>query len=156
MCRSTLGYFTLMCGDGTNDVGALKHADVGVSILSNSCFKKKSEIRAELAAAQQGSANAKAPAAIGDRRRGEDPRLVDKTQREAALTPRERALAKHRANLASTQDMLQKTLKEIDDDQVQVVKLGDASIAAPFTSKLSSIQSGKLIHISQQYLCLLI
>lgn len=132
-----------MCGDGTNDVGALKHADVGVSILSNSCFKKKSEIRAEQAQLAQAAGRPLAPVAPADlRRRGNDPRPVDRPQ--AALTPRDRALAKHRANLASTQELIQKTMKEIDDEQVQVVKLGDASIAAPFTSKLSSIQSGKL------------
>lgn len=143
-----LGYFTLMCGDGTNDVGALKHADVGVSILSNTCFKKRGELKAEAAAAA--AAIAGPPAAASNGRGGNAPanaaeaRAQARVAAEGQLSPRERAIARHRANLTSTQEMLQRSLKDLDDEQVQIVKLGDASIAAPFTSKLSSIQSGEL------------
>uniref|UniRef100_A0A6Q2ZFN5 Endoplasmic reticulum transmembrane helix translocase n=1 Tax=Esox lucius TaxID=8010 RepID=A0A6Q2ZFN5_ESOLU len=92
-----LGYTTLMCGDGTNDVGALKHAHIGEVIHS----------------------------------------WVKLTSR--AARQRER---------------ISQVLRELEEDQIQVVKLGDASIAAPFTSKLSSIQC--ICHVIKQGRCTLV
>lgn len=119
-----LGYYTLMCGDGTNDVGALKHAHVGVSILSNAPLKavSRNDRRKEDSPAAPAR---RSPAAQNDAERN--------------LSPRERALRQQRLKLQESQEKMQKVLREMDEESMKIVKLGDASIAAPFTSKLSSI-----------------
>lgn len=123
-----------MCGDGTNDVGALKHAHVGVSILSNASIKKK-KIKPENVLPDPRALQPPVVAnnAIQNRIRGANERGTP------PMTARERAIARHREQ---SQALLNKALKDMEDDQVQIVKLGDASIAAPFTSKTSSINCG--------------
>ncbi|KAH8335892.1 hypothetical protein KR074_001896 [Drosophila pseudoananassae] len=124
-----LGYCTLMCGDGTNDVGALKHANVGVSLLTSAPVKKK---RPEEEQQQQATAASQAA--------------------NQQLTPRERALRRRQEQLNQTQARLQSALRDIEEQTM--VKLGDASIAAPFTSKSSSIVC--VNHIIKQGRCTLV
>jgi cation-transporting ATPase 13A1 len=128
-----------MCGDGTNDVGALKHAHVGVSILSNAPLKIGATKKKEDTKKEENSLN---------------PVRRQVADAERNLTPRERALRHQRQKLQENQERLQKVLKEIDEESMKIVKLGDASIAAPFTSKLSSIQC--VCHIIKQGRCTLV
>jgi len=150
------GYCTLMCGDGTNDVGALKHAHVGVAILSHcpEWVEKKQKLLAELA----------------ERNKGKDPK--EKDQSNGGGDTRNNAVAAGRASqrpptaavsrpggrrVASggpgpgprgdagrdtgMERQLAKLMKELEEEErAQIVKLGDASIAAPFSSKMSSIE----------------
>ncbi|XP_066909536.1 endoplasmic reticulum transmembrane helix translocase [Halyomorpha halys] len=126
-----LGFTTLMCGDGTNDVGALKHADCGVAILANAPEPKFDKKKIEK----------------------EKEKVRNLTEK---LTMPQRGSNDQRANsVNSTQEKIQRMLKEIEEsEQAPIVKLGDASIAAPFTSKRSSIQC--ICHVIKQGRCTLV
>ncbi|XP_006608970.1 manganese-transporting ATPase 13A1 [Apis dorsata] len=119
-----LGYTTLMCGDGTNDVGALKHAQVGVAILSSLPEKVSAEKQD----------NMKNEHTISNSTIANGPRNNPRVS-------------------ANTRARIQKILKELEEQSV-IVKLGDASIAAPFTSKMSSIQC--ICHVIKQGRCTLV
>lgn len=136
-----LGYYTLMCGDGTNDVGALKHAHVGVSLLSNGPTKLKKR-----RGVTNGTAYLSGSSAVNVRNIGSIRNAVtgaSNTMERLNLSHRDRVILRHKENLNITQARLQSELKDIYDE-TSVVKLGDASIAAPFTSKTSSIACGTL------------
>lgn len=136
----SLGFYTLMCGDGTNDVGALKHADVGVALLSNTqselnTAEYEMKRRAKITEAQQLS---------------KEVSLANLRNRNVAQTGRQSAqtgafVNPHQQAITNAQKKLADVLKELEEaDQAQIVKLGDASIASPFTYKQSSIQCGTL------------
>lgn len=90
MALNRSGKGTAMCGDGTNDVGALKQAHVGISIVSAPKLERAA-------------------------------RKVANTQQTSTI-----------------QDRLNRL--QLENESSQIVRLGDASIASPFTSKSSSIR----------------
>ncbi|VDO60869.1 unnamed protein product [Haemonchus placei] len=127
----SLGWITLMCGDGTNDVGALKHSNVGVALLSHpydatKAEQKEKEKKEKIDEARRlmhmGAAPptpAGIPNAVG--RRGEAP-------------PGARARSTH-PSVVNAQNKLEKLMKELEEEErATITRLGDASIAAPFTS----------------------
>ena len=131
------GYTTLMCGDGTNDVGALKYADVGVALLNGTQedLEKVARIMRERRLAELRKKQEEMYRAWGVK-------MPDDNS-----APGKRVAKQHQ--------QLDKMMEGMDSmDDVPVLKFGDASVAASFTSKLGSIVS--ICRILRQGRCTLV
>eukprot|EP00891_Asterochloris_glomerata_P000411 jgi/Astpho2/411/Aster-03461 len=110
------GWTTLMCGDGTNDVGALKTAHIGVALLAPTA--------AMLKRGQQGPPGApKGPQKPGTKM------LEDLKKKGKVVTPKMEEMAKWMDSLDPGDA----------GGDAPMVKPGDASMAAPFTVKQGNI-----------------
>lgn len=192
-----MGYTTLMCGDGTNDVGALKQAHIGVALLNgtkealekiaenfrmdrmkgvyekqksmmqrfnqpippvpiqiahvyppgptNPHYEKAMQREAEKRIAQ-GKGPAPAPKTEDKDANGTietitSPRVKEMEDEDKQLTPQQKKQKAAQQKAAGMADkMTQMMMTEgLDDDEPPTLKLGDASVAAPFTSKLANV-----------------
>ena len=188
------GYTTLMCGDGTNDVGALKQAHVGVALLngsqddlnriaehfrttkmreiyekqvtlmkrfnqpappvpvqiahiyppgpSNPHYEKAMLREAEKkdsAVATTGDSSAKAKANGIPTITSPGAQALQPTN--GHLSPEQQRQQKAQQAAAGLADKLTSSMmeQELDENEPPTIKLGDASVAAPFTSKLANV-----------------
>lgn len=181
------GYNTLMCGDGTNDVGALKQAHIGVALLNGTedGMKKIAENR-KIEATKQvyekqvallarwnkppmpvppiiahlyppGPSNPKYLEALEKKGIEITPEIKKSVElahlHGTVITPS--STAADSAKNASMADSFLGVLQEAEEgDEVPTLKLGDASVAAPFTSKLASVST--VTHIIRQGRCALV
>uniref|UniRef100_H2YAS3 Cation-transporting ATPase n=1 Tax=Ciona savignyi TaxID=51511 RepID=H2YAS3_CIOSA len=133
-----LGLNVLMCGDGTNDVGALKHAHVGVALLSNTpekLRKKQEEVENKPEVGKSSSQD-----------------LVNENGKSKAKNKMQQQ-QQRQTDLPRRAKKLRELMDQMENDP-QLVKMGDASIAAPFSYKLSSIIA--ICHIIKQGRCTLV
>ena len=189
----------LMCGDGSNDVGALRQAHVGVALLSGfgsvNTAGDNDKMAHEETPEEQEKRYATAAQRQKERRDAMSKDMADDKKELAELQKkffqeelnRLNAEGASWASLKAVKAATQRLMKEkeqrmtairkkygcssnspiaaqaawmasdLDASQfsdVPVVKLGDASVAAPFTSKLPSICS--IIDIVQQGCCTLV
>jgi cation-transporting ATPase 13A1 len=178
------GYHTLMAGDGTNDVGALKQAHIGVALLNgtqedlnkigehfrNTKMKDLYEKQVSMMKrfnqpappvpiliahlyppgptnphyekAMQREAEKKGLSAAVNEFAGQSNGVETITSPGAqALIDGKKKPDNAAAKVQSMTEKMAQTMmeQELDDDEPPTIKLGDASVAAPFTSKLSNV-----------------
>ncbi|KAM4114254.1 hypothetical protein ACJW30_04G055300 [Castanea mollissima] len=143
----TVGRITLMCGDGTNDVGALKQADVGVALLNavppsqsgnSSSEKSKDESMKSIKSKKSKptlEATGKATVLNGEG----SSKGKGTTRSDTNLSSGNRHLTAAEIQRQKLKKMMDELNEEGDGHAAPVVKLGDASMASPFTAKHASV-----------------
>ncbi|KAK4531833.1 hypothetical protein CCYA_CCYA09G2690 [Cyanidiococcus yangmingshanensis] len=132
------GLYCLMCGDGTNDVGALKQAHVGVALLQSTNSDHVSDTSLTEGRSATSRYFAKQDTCASFERDGTSLSRTGANRRQQV----------HRFNGPEP------NLSSEIDQEMPVVRLGDASIASPFTSKRASIVS--CVDIIRQGRCTLV
>jgi cation-transporting ATPase 13A1 len=156
-----LGYITLMAGDGTNDVGALKAANIGVALLDgtpetmlkiaehhrNERMKKAYEAQLSLT-----SRFGQPPPPVPPILKTVYPDL-EKVREESLSKMKEQKQTNPKAKFDFSAITSQMADMDTEDGPPQI-RLGDASVAAPFTSKLSNVSA--ITQIIRQGRCSLV
>eukprot|EP00970_Alexandrium_tamarense_P013841 scaffold3701_cov192-Alexandrium_tamarense.AAC.36 len=124
-----------MCGDGTNDVGALKQAHVGVSIISEPDLEAKQRTANETISAVKAE---------------------EKKEQKASKKHSSKKDGSKKEPKKSRAERIESSLQAIaeTEDELAYVSLGNASVASPFTSRKTSIRCCK--DILQQGRCTLL
>lgn len=167
------GATVLMAGDGTNDVGGLKQAHVGIAVLNsalvlaaNDANKNEdgtgpkvlanglpAEMTNKLPEPLKENAGfmeqlryqmavAKHQAELQARKKYEANQTVQKQQQAAAIAKAKTAAGVSDNGASNTETGVMSLFNELDDTSgMPMVKLGDASIAAPFTCKSKKMTS---------------